>query len=411
MKRVVKIIVWCLAVLAGLPVAALVVTQAWFYASCPVYRFGEPQPFSGAAFYNPYAGLDAGQWKKAIFHLHTKSWGGLTDGENDRDTVVGAYRSLGYDVVAISNYMHVDTAGASLPGYIPCYEHGYGYGKTHQLPMGSDGKVLWRDYVFVQDIHQKQYTIDLLKRRCEVLALNHPGLRKGYAPGDFKYLSGYHLVEILNTWHTWTEHWDTALSNGHSVWLTANDDAHTVTDLERVQQCAVFIHAPTAGRGDILSGIRRGAAFGVRFPVTAGQTWGEKRAVAAEVSFPAGIAVRNDTLSVTWGRRMSVITFTGDGGKVLATAADTSSAVYVIRPEDTYVRVTLEDGGGLVYYLNPVVRSAGGLPPARQRPAEMDAGATLRKRLIIAGGGLLVSVAAVAACCRKRRSGGHLLYK
>jgi hypothetical protein len=404
MKRTIKIIALCLSVLVGLPLAFLAVTQAWFYATCPVYVFDEPQPFSGAHFYNPYAVLDSGSWKKAIFHLHTKSWGGWTNGENDSDAVVAAYKSLGYDVVAISNYMSVDTAGASLPDYIPCYEHGYGYGKTHQLPMGNNGKVLWRDYVFIQNIHQKQYTIDLLKSRCDVLALNHPGLRDGYRPDDFKYLSGYHLVEILNTWHTWTAHWDTALTNGHSVWLTANDDAHTITDLARVQQCAVFIHAPTTRRNDILSNISRGAAFGVRFPETAAPAWDEKRAIAGKVSFPAGITVRNDTLTVAWERPMTSITFTGDSGKVLAQAADTYAAIYVIRPEDAYVRITLEDSHGLVYYLNPVVRSIDGQQPPKQLLAKINAAATFRKRAVISAAVLLVAAGAVAAGYRKRHN-------
>ncbi|MDR3133930.1 MAG: hypothetical protein LBU42_07935 [Prevotellaceae bacterium] len=391
----IKIVATGLAVAVGLPVAFLTGTQAWFYASCPVYRFDEPQPFSGEKFYNPYAVPDSGSWKKAIFHLHTKSWGGLTNGENERDTVVAAYKSLLYDVVAISNYMHVDTAGAASPGYIPCYEHGYGYGKTHQLPMGSDGKVLWRDYVFIQNIHQKQYTIDLLKSHCEVLALNHPGLRRGYTPGDFKYLSRYDLVEILNTWHTWTAHWDTALTHGHSVWLTANDDAHTVTDPVRVQQCAVFIHAPSARRSDILSHIGKGAAFGVRFPVTGTQTWEEKRALAGKVSFPAGITVRNDTLSIAWKRPLSTITFIGDSGKILAQAADTHAALYAIRPEDTYVRAMLEDGNGLIYYLNPVVRSRDGQQPPKQQLATINAAATTRKRIFISAAILLLAAGIV----------------
>ena len=409
MKRIIKMIVVGLAVLAGLPVAFLAVTQAWFYATCPVYAFDEPQPFSGADFYNPYAGLDAGGWKKAIFHLHTKSWGGWTNGENDRDTVVATYKSLRYDVVAISNYMHVDTAGASFPDYIPCYEHGYGISKTHQLPMGNDRKVLWRDYAFFQNIHQKQHIIDLLGDRCEVLALNHPGLRDGYRPEDFKYLSRYDLVEILNTWHTWTAHWDTALSHGHSVWLTANDDAHTITDLVRVQQCAVFIHAPSTGRHDILANIRRGAAFGVRFPETANPTWEEKRTIAGKVSFPAGITVRNDTLFIAWEQPMTAITFTGDYGKVLAQAADTCAAACPVRPEDTYVRVTLEDGNGLVYYLNPVVRSPDGQQPPGQLLAKINPAATFWKRTVIAAILLLAATGAVAIGYKKRRNARTLL--
>ncbi|MDR0581833.1 MAG: hypothetical protein LBG31_02600, partial [Prevotellaceae bacterium] len=219
----------------------------------------------------------------------------------------------------------------------------------------------------------------------------------------------YDLVEILNTWHTWTAHWDTALSHGHSVWLTANDDAHTITDLVRVQQCAVFIHAPSTGRHDILANIRRGAAFGVRFPETAAPTWEEKRTIAEKVSFPAGITVRNDTLFIAWEQPMTAITFTGDHGKVLAQAADTCAAACPVRPEDTYVRVTLEDGNGLVYYLNPVVRSLDGQQPPKQLLAKINPAATFWKRTVIAAILLLAATGAVAIGYKKRRNARTLL--
>jgi hypothetical protein len=382
MKRTLKIIFIVILALAAMPVALLVGTQLWFYASYPIYSFEEPKPFSGTTFYNPYAACTDSAWKKCIFHVHTKSWLGVTNGENNRRDLLTTYHGLKFDVVAISNYMKVDTAGAADPAYIPCYEHGYGYGKTHQLVMGNRGRVLWRDYVFIQNLSQKQYTLDLLKARCDMLAVNHPDLRYGYEPDDFKYLSNYDIFEVLNGARLSLQHWDAALTHGHTAWLTANDDSHNVHDPATVQQVAVFIQAPTTHRADILNNLGRGAAFGIHFTKTA-PVWEKKHDEANLVSFPQAVEVRGDTLHVLWQKTMSRITFVGDGGETLKDTTHTDRASYAIKPTDTYVRVTLEDPDGLVYYLNPIVRSANGEMPAKQFLASVNTLKTGLKRFII----------------------------
>jgi hypothetical protein len=382
MKRIIKFIFIVLLTLIALPIAFLVCTQVWFYASCPIYEFQEPQCFSGDSIYNPYRNTVFDEWKKCIFHVHTKDWKGITNGENQSSDIFAVYKSLKYDVVAISNYMKVDTSGLHNSDYIPCYEHGYGYGKTHQLVMGNHSPILWRDYIFIQNLSQKQYTIDLLKARCELLAINHPDLRYGYNPEDFKYLSNYDVMEVLNGARYSFAHWDSALSHGHTAWLTANDDAHNVNDLSIVQRVAVFIHSPDATRRDILDNLACGAAFGVHFPKIAPQ-WDEKYEAANRVSFPETITVSHDTLQVVWQKNMSEIVFTGDNGKTLATAINTNHAHYVIQPENTYVRITLKADNGLVYYLNPVVRSSDGTMPPKQTIAYVHSGKTLLKRALI----------------------------
>ena len=395
MKKIFKITLYTTLVIIALPVTFLVVTQAWFYASYPIYSFREPQPFSGDYFYNPYADVVHGDWRKSLFHAHTESWFGLTYGTNSRQEILDLYHAIGYDVVAISNYMTVDTGGMRLPCYIPCYEHGYGYGKTHQLAMGVHGPVLWRDYVFIQNsLSQKQYTLDLLKARCEVLAINHPDLRYGYTPEDFKYLCNYDLMEVLNGARHSVKYWDSALSHGHAAWMIANDDSHGVSDLKWVQRDVIFINSPTTNRADILHHLSHGAAFAVSFPRATEATLAYKQAMAAKVSFPESVTVRHDSLIVKWQQTMSSITFIGDGGQVLASAHQTDYALYPIQPQDTYVRVELKDEDtGLTYYLNPVVRTPAGGVPAKQQLASVNAGKTMLKRttillcIVLAGGG------------------------
>jgi len=404
MKRIFRLTGYLLLFLVGLPTAFLLLSQAWYYASTPVYSFREPQPFTGDSLYNPYAHTTEGAWRKSIFHMHTKDWMGLTSGDSDWHEVMSVYRdALGYEVTAVSNYMSVDKHDVSAPGYIPCYEHGYGYGKSHQLAMGSHGRILWRDYLFVQDLHQKQYVIDLLRSRCEILAINHPDLRYGYTPDDFKYLCGYDVLEALNGARKSIDYWDSALSHGHTAWLTANDDSHGVVDLTDVQRDVIFIYSPTAHRNDILHNLRHGCAFGVSFPKMVAPTLEQKREAAAQVTLPDYITVEHDTLKVAWGEVMNTIAFIGDGGQVLSTADHTSTAVYAVQPTDTYVRTVLTSPTGLVYYLNPIVRSIDGNEPLKQQLSSIDTTRTLFKRCFIGLPLLLVIIGSIWIYKKRKR--------
>ncbi len=404
MKRFFKITGLSLLVLIALPIAFVIFTQLWYYASYPIYSFHEPQAFAGSYFYNPYEKIVSSDWRKASFHMHSESWFGLTHGDNSRQEVLEVYKALGYEITAISNYMTVDTGGIHAPSYIPCYEHGYGYGKTHQLVMGNHGPILWRDYLLIQNsLSQKQYTLDLLKQRCEVLAVNHPDLRYGYTPEDFKYLGNYDLMEVLNGARHSVKYWDSALSNGHAVWITANDDSHGVEDLSWVQREVIYINTPTLNREDVLCHLSHGAAFAVSFPRLPNATLAEKQAIAAKVSFLQNLHVRNDSLMLKWSRPMSAITFIGDSGKVLAETTLTDYAVYPIQPQNTYVRIVLTDEYGLTYFLNPVVRTPDGYVPIKQQLAMVDVSKTQFKYLSIIACIILVGGALTLVACRKKR--------
>ncbi len=380
MKKTLKVIAYVLLTLVLLPIALLVLTQAWFYASYPLYDFKEPVAFHGDSLYNPYADAVPGHWRECIFHAHTKSWKGLTNGASAHHEVINVYKKLGFDVIAISNYMKVDTIGSASSSYIPCYEHGYGYGKTHQLAMGSDGHILWRDYAFIQNsLSQKQYTIDLMKKHCEVLALNHPDLRNGYKTlTDFKYLCNYDLVETFNGARLSIKYWDWAFTHGHTAWVTGNDDSHGVDNLDDIQREVVFVNSPSAGRRDILSSITKGRAYVASFPRDTMATMARKLEMAARVSFPRYIRLQQDSLQVGWSRTMASITFIGDSGKVLSTVHDSDHAVYVVQPGDTYVRAVLSDGQ-ITYSLNPVVRSVDGAMPPKQQLATVNTSKTFMK--------------------------------
>ena len=344
MKAVRKILFWAsfpVALVAGL----FLLVTGWFYATCPVYSFDEPKPFAGTTFYNPYQSINGDAWKKCVFHLHTKSWFGLTNGENSFEEMVDVYKKLNYDVIGVSDYMKIN------PQFIPVYEHGYNIKKTHQLALGAT-KVVWRDYFFPQNLHQKQHVIDRLKQHSQLVAINHPTMRSGYRADDFKYLSGYDLFGVQNGTHLSEASWDAALSSGHAAWLIANDDAHSVNPW-RLQREATFVNA---GGNDVLSRLAQGVAFGVHFPRKNQTTLDEKIREAKDVTFPASIQVRDDSLHIVWRQTMQKIDFIGDNGRLLKSVTGSNTAFYAVRQQDSYVRVKLTSPEGIVYYLNPIIR-------------------------------------------------------
>ena len=394
MKVVKRICLWALspvALVAGL----FFLLTGWFYITCPIYSFDEPKPFSGTSFYNPYQTINVDTWKKCVFHLHSKSWLGLTNGENSYEEMIEAYTQLNYDIIAVSDYMKIS------PQLIPVYEHGYNVKKTHQLAIGTQ-KIMWRDYFFPQNLHQKQHIIDMLKKRSRLVAVNHPTMSSGYRTDDFKYLSGYDLFEVQNGTHLSEKAWDMALSSGRPAWLIANDDAHSVRP-ERLQREVTFVNAlipdeeSLASALDavntsltpvfcewpsVMSRLAQGVAFGVHFPRKKQATMDEKIEETKVVSFPVSIQVQGDTLHIVWGQTMQQIDFIGDNGRLLKTVTGSDAAFYPVRPQDSYVRVKLTSTEGLVYYLNPIIRCDDN-QPLIQAVSNIDKVKTFWKRAVI----------------------------
>lgn len=394
LKKTLKILGLIIVFVVGLGLLII----GWFYATCPVYQFDEPKPFSGKNIYNPYQNAQPNQWKKSIFHCHSKSWGGITDGvKNTKEQIDSVYKALQFDVITISNYMTYDKPKDECE--ITAYEHGYNIRKTHQLAMGYKKPVLYRDYFFPHGLSQKQHIIDLLKERCEVVAINHPDLRDGYYPEEFKYLCGYDLFELLNGARISDDEWDSALSYGHPAWLTANDDSHNVHKSDNVHLEVLFINSPTTCKEDIFKNLTTGNAFGVHFPDT-GQSIPQKQIESTQVTYPKKIEVQNDTLFVTWEVPLNEIRFYGQNGNLVKRLYNTDSAFYEIHPEDTYIRTQLYSKEGFVYYLNPVVRCSGDMPQ-KQFLASVDITKTTIKRVVI--GVAVLGILSIFVVLKKRK--------
>ncbi|MGE3473576.1 MAG: hypothetical protein AB7O28_24755 [Vicinamibacterales bacterium] len=312
------------------------------YAWGPIYTFPDPTPFTGTQFWNPYATLH-GTWQRANLHAHGRAWGGLTSGVQSDHEVVARYHALGYAVAGVSNYQSI--AAQHGVETLPLYEHGFNAAKTHQLAIGAHS-VDWFDFPLWQTLSNKQYVIDRVRARAELVSLNHPSSRGAYDVSALHALTGYQLIEIANGPFTAEDVWDASLSAGRAVWAVGNDDTHDLRDERRTAAAWNMIDAPSASTEDIVSALRSGRAYAVlrTGPLPAMNT-----------TTLDSVQVSGDRLRVAIAGAPSRIAFISRDGVVRQTVDGVTMAEYTLQPGDPYVRtvVTTPDA---VLYLNPVIR-------------------------------------------------------
>lgn len=324
----------------------------------PYYSFDEPKPFSGSYYNNPYHNMNPNNWIQANFHAHTRQFGGLTNGRvNTNEMVDSVYKALGFDHVGLSDYNKINYFDSLNPGFIPAYEHGYGIFKIHQLCIGAK-KVRKLDFFAFQNLSMKQHTLNRLEKQTRLAIPAHPSfVKKGYLVEDMKYLSNYKLMEVLNGFRISTAHWDTALSNGHLVYLIGNDDSHDVTDITDVATRFTMINAAENEADQLLSALENGNAVGVDFPIKRDESLEQKvKRLKKDLPYIKQVELNGDTLSISASKQISKAKFIGQEGKELNSQNNVMTASYVIRPEDCYVRTELYFKNGTTLYLNPITR-------------------------------------------------------
>lgn len=352
LKFIGKIFLW----LIGIFIALLLCISLFV----PVYDFDEPYPFSGDYLHNPYKGMDSTAWLKCNFHAHTRTAGGVANGRNNTGQLLDSiYRSFGFDHIGISNYNTICDYGKDKPSYVPGYEHGYGIFKIHQLGLGAR-KVRKIDYPLWQTLSMKQHTLNKMGQQVELAIPAHPSfVEKGYRPEDFKYLSNYRLLEVLNGYRKSPAHWDMALSNGHLVYLIGGDDAHNMTNINDPANRFTLINSKVNEGDKLLEALVAGKAVGVAFPMdpTYTETIPHKiERLRENLPYITKVDLCGDTLRVAATKRISKAEFIGQGGQILLCENDIDEAAYIIKPENQYVRTVLTFADGTELWLNPITR-------------------------------------------------------
>ena len=330
----------------------------------PVYVFDEPQPFHGEYLLNPYQDIDSTYWKCCNFHGHTRQYAGVTNGRANGNIVYDSmYRMFGYDHVGISDYNKVNNfEDGRDPGFIPAYEHGYNLWKTHQVCLGAE-KVRRIDYFFFQTLSHKQHMLNKLAKQNRVVAVAHPSFVEGsYNVRDMKYLSNYKIMEVLNGFVNSPEHWDMALSNGHLVYLIADDDTHDVLKVNDIALRITYLNAKDNDAEQLYDALLSGKAVGIDFKLDREEAMDDKVArFKRDIPYLNSAKLDGDIFTVNTTKRIKDAQFIGQGGTVLKEVHNNNvdticAASYHIQPSDQYVRTVLTFYDNSTMWLNPVTR-------------------------------------------------------
>ena len=310
------------------------------------YRFPPATPFSGSAWYNPYAEF-SGRTLKMCSHTHSSAWGGLTYGSADAEEIYNLLRDAGYDVACITNYLGITPPPATEFGvYLPAYEHVSSITKQHQTVIGAS-RVLWLDYPLWQGVRHKQEVIDRLANSAELVILNHPNHFDAYQLSDFDQLTGYDGVEIGTRFAQNLGYWDRALSAGRLVFGVAADDGHDPA--KEGQYCRYWMQIEAEPTADaIYEAFRAG-----RFYSSGRRVW--ERTDRNALVF---CRIEDGQLKVRMEEEAHLYRFIGQGGLVLKEVRAQTEASVTLRDDMPYVRVEIYTGA-LVQWLNPVIRYDG----------------------------------------------------
>jgi hypothetical protein len=314
------------------------------YLFCPSFSFSTAVPFAGKFFYNPYDSLHSDRWIKCNFHAHTNAWHGLTHGRGTAKDVYHMYDSMHYAIHCVSDYQSINKTYANTPHFIPAYEHGYNFGKTHQLVLGSN-EVKWIDYPFPQSLNNKQDVLNSLTDGDNVVIVNHPQSFHGYNASDFRYLSNYNCMEVLSPYAISVACWDTALSNGKPAFIVGDDDEHNIFSKTSVARMCTWINVNCTEKKEVLGALKKGESYAMIL--------GNCQTQLPQLE---SLKISGDTLFLNMSQKADQISFIGQNGKLLETLKNTCSTYYVIKPEDTYLRAVIDYPSGTSIFLNPVFR-------------------------------------------------------
>ena len=188
-------------------------------------------------------------------------------------------------------------------------------------------------------------------------SINHPNYKWAFGPAELLEVHGYRFLEVFNGHPTSNSFgaggslsaeaiWDRLLSAGREVWGIAVDDAHHFTGefaAGRSNPGRGWVQARTGrlDRASILDAMDRGDFYS-----STGVTLGD-----VSIS-KTGVRLEIEPDSAPSPARFTTV-FHGEGGRVLD-QVDGLSPAYTPRPQDVYVRATVQSSTGALAWTQPV---------------------------------------------------------
>lgn len=336
-----------------------------FYLFAPVYDFKTPQQFSGDLIYNPYQNIDSTTWKKANFHCHTTA----SDGHDKLEVVQKAYRSYGYDILAVSDHNLITNQGLPVQEEIPTYEHGINISKYHSVVMGAKRSSIF-DFVLLSTESNRFYTLKWLRTQGDIVVFDHPDRTRWLEPEDVKNLTYYDMMEVERGFTDGVlSYYDEALSHGHYSFVLASDDCHEVGDPKRFARAATFVSTPTKRYKDIKNALLSGHNFALTIPAFNDSSY----RIWRHFHLPKirSLTLNNDTVNLTLTEPATIKVF-GHSGIMQNEYIATTEAKVPFLKTDTYLRFAAIFSDSVTLYTNPIARYKGGAFPIFQDTSSVN---------------------------------------
>jgi len=320
------------------------------YGNTEIFDFEIEQPFAGDTFFNPYQKV-SGEYLKANFHAHSKSWGGLTNGSSAAERVIKAYNDSGYDIAGLSNYHslnHDFEHNGNI--HIPIYEHGINLQKSHYLVFNPQ-KVLFSDVMLLHTLHTRQSVLNRLNRFSDIVCINHPKIRDGHNALELQKLNNYSHIELINGASVARAHWDSALSAGKPVWALSNDDIHGINE-RKFGKSWTAVYADSKDLNGVLNAMRLGRTVAIHNKKRESLT---KEELSIKPPVPDSIRMHGNRLSIVFNSDIESIRLYGQSGKLKKEVTWARRIDYHFEVNDTYIRAEISDGHFDVF-VNPVLR-------------------------------------------------------
>lgn len=269
-----------------------------------------------ATFENPYR--FGGTPYKGQTHFHTTA----SDGAESPETMVTAYKNLGFDFVSITDHDGQPTANPGVDGilFIPgveesAYRTDLDQNQSHVVSFGATAGI---------PPTNAQDTINAILAMDAVPLIAHPSLTAMPWPTSIlDRVIGYVGVEVYNgnvpPEDYYVDRWDSLLSKNVAAWGLAVDDAHRLSD---VGNGWIVVYAEALTTNAVKAAIRRGSFYATQGP-------------------DIRHSVTGGTIYVATSNAAS-IAFYGRGGSLLAEASGATSLAYAPHGGELYVRAEVQ---------------------------------------------------------------------
>jgi hypothetical protein len=299
-----------------------------------------------------------GSWLKGNLHAHTSR----SDGDSTPDEVARWYRNHDYDFLVLSDHGALSPAEALNTTYGADHQFLVIQGEEvsddagprpiHLNALGVSEKVDAQHGATV--LESLQLNVDAVRLAGGVPQVNHPNYRSAITGEDLRLLEHDRLFEIFNG-HPQAnnfgsdgvpgleEVWDRILSSGKVMYGVADDDAHVFkwslgSRASRPGRGWVYAHAERLEARSILDALERGDFY---------SSTGVELRNYQVTNTGISIDVREQAASIYR------VQFIGANGRVLENVTS-PCASYTFSPDDSYVRVRVQDSTGALAWTQPV---------------------------------------------------------